>query len=743
MSNVLKKNNVPISAHVARWLSGGKLYVEAEVFDRVLPQKSVLCHYHDQSKGEERGSGQQCLIFSVINPKCVSSNKFGYFCGRLSMDANQPSSYYFTHVLRRVAVDVCRLSKQIPLSALFQRSWNYTPMFDIDVKMSSVKFTDDILSNWGRLIISTVMQFYPGMKWRKGVPFLVCSRPMNQMEGTVEWSCAHCGSKEYNVGSSGSMTIIDCTKCGKKAAPQETTYYKLGAHFDFVQIRTEDCERLYQDIQTMEDGTKLVTGSSMVVNSKHMLVLREALVQKLVTMDPEERATYGLDKNQTDIFGIVDEKIYGSSKMADIPSSMCSGTNGSLRPCFVSKTRDCDCKAFYERYGNTGYDPDCAHCGGEGVRIWKERQYIPTRILDGEGNELPQFQARYSTSPGCDLVCDLLRLTSHHITHDHRDAETPGFVLPEDFQGGVQAASDIEIGPEMTEKDRERNDCLLGVNVSKPSSTSMKRYSIDVSTGKPSRKKVKYSKKQGGGELHFPESTEEGRKIRETIESIIKRAWSPHLQYAYVGNYCMAYTGAKDKKNGNQINANFRTTYVVQVAGQGSGYCSNAKHCVCGASGGPLKCPKCKTKISLASKKARASKGKVKERWARTAKMLRWGMHRQQKSPLYLQIHWTGRDAVVTRKCRSGAIGLDGKACDACEEGTSRKRALEKVTCTPAETVIFYPYRTAKLEQEKTQRKIQEGKNRIVHDPARGNKQQQLNYLMHCQAMFASQFGNK
>lgn len=740
MSSSSKKN--PISSHVARWLSGGELYEESDDFDRVLPRKSVLCYYHDQRKGEERGSEQR-LIFSVLNPQCVSSDKFGYFCGRLSMDANVPSSYYYRKVLRRVAVDVCRQSKQIPLSALFQKGWNYTPVYDIDVKSSRIPFTDEILANWGRLIIDSVMEFYPGMKWRKGIPFLVCSRPMNQLEATTEWSCASCDSKEYKVGSIG-MTIIECLKCFKKAAPKETKYFKLGAHFDFCQIRTEDCDKLYQDVRTLDDGTTLVTGSAPIVNLSQMLVLREALVQKLVKMSPEEREKYGLDKYQADLFGIVDEKIYGSSKMADVPSSLCKGTNGSLRPCFVSKTKECDCKAYYERYGNTGWDPECGYCGGHGVRIWKERQYIPVKILDSEGSELPSFQTRYN-NPDCNLVCDLLRLTSHHVPDECRDVETPGFVYLKGFVGGIQAASDIATGLHITQEDRDRNDYLVGVNGAKVKKACLKRHAVDAASGDGQTKVKKY--KIGSGELHFPESTKEGYNIRRTVEQIIRRVWSPYLENAYVGAYCMAYTGAKDSKNNNVVNPNFRNTYVVQVAGQGSGYCSNAKHCVHGDSGGPLKCPTCLGNINHALQMAQKTKGKVKDTWMKKSNMLRWGVHRQQKSPCYLQISWNGREGVVHRKCRSGAIGTDGLPCDGLERGSKRKkRTLERVTCTPEESKIFFPYRTAKITQEKTQRKIQEGKNKIMSSrtgAASSLKQQQMAYLLNCQAMLRSQFATK
>jgi hypothetical protein len=85
--------------------------------------------------------------------------------------------------------------------------------------------------------------------------------------------------------------------------------------------------------------------------------------------------------------------------------------------------------------------------------------------------------------------------------------------------------------------------------------------------------------------------------------------------------------------------------------------------------------------------------------------------------------------------------------CDGLERGSKRKkRTLERVTCTPEESKIFFPYRTAKITQEKTQRKIQEGKNKMMSSRTGGassQKQQQMAYLLNCQAMLRSQFATK
>ena len=136
----------------------------------VRPNKSTLIHYHDAEKGKEKGSVEhQMMIFSIMSPACVS--KLGWSCGRLSMDRTAPPEYYFQTVLRRVGMDVCRRAKQVPLSALFQRGWAYTPMFDIDVKETEAPFTNEILLEWGRLIVSTLLEFYPNCRWTPGIPF--------------------------------------------------------------------------------------------------------------------------------------------------------------------------------------------------------------------------------------------------------------------------------------------------------------------------------------------------------------------------------------------------------------------------------------------------------------------------------------------------------------------------------------------------------------------------------------------
>ena len=58
--------------------------------------------------------------------------------------------------------------------------WAYTPMFDIDVKETEAPFTNEILLEWGRLIVATLLEFYPKCRWTPGIPFLVCSKPESQ-----------------------------------------------------------------------------------------------------------------------------------------------------------------------------------------------------------------------------------------------------------------------------------------------------------------------------------------------------------------------------------------------------------------------------------------------------------------------------------------------------------------------------------------------------------------------------------
>ena len=160
-----------------QWVKKGtRLYEEDDKFDVCRPNKSTLIHYHDAEKGKEKGSVEkQMMIFSIISPACVS--KLGWSCGRLSMDRASPPEYYFQTVLRRVGMDVCRRAKQVPLSALFQRGWAYTPMFDIDVKETSTVH-ERYFVGVGKVDRGDALGvLYPNCRWTPGVPFLVCSKP--------------------------------------------------------------------------------------------------------------------------------------------------------------------------------------------------------------------------------------------------------------------------------------------------------------------------------------------------------------------------------------------------------------------------------------------------------------------------------------------------------------------------------------------------------------------------------------
>ena len=213
--------------HVLNWMRGGTLYNEDDVIDETPVSKSKLIYYHDEKKGKDAGGAHKMKIFSIMSPGCLPY-ALGGTCGRLTIDANSKSSYYFSRVLPRVASDVCRRSKQVPLSALFQRGWSYTMMFDIDVKETSVEFTDDILSNWGRLFIETVQEFYPKCRWAKDIPYLVCSRPKNLLDcARVQISCSECDSQNIVEGVENNAPYIKCLDCNHKGTGKKTVFYKF------------------------------------------------------------------------------------------------------------------------------------------------------------------------------------------------------------------------------------------------------------------------------------------------------------------------------------------------------------------------------------------------------------------------------------------------------------------------------------------------------------------------------------
>lgn len=630
-----------------QWVKKGtRLYEEDDKFDVCRPNKSTLIHYHDAEKGKEKGSVEkQMMIFSIISPACVS--KLGWSCGRLSMDRASPPEYYFQTVLRRVGMDVCRRAKQVPLSALFQRGWAYTPMFDIDVKETEAPFTNDILLEWGRLIVETLLEFYPNCRWTPGVPFLVCSKPESQVADT-RVVCSHCSSSEYEIRGD----VLRCLKCKRTGPPLEKHFYKIGAHFDFCQYRDPWCRTLLQDAREDDDGTIVYTGSAPTVKTTQMLQVREALVQKIVCMGKDERKRLGLGELQTCIFDIVDEKIYGSDKMADVPSSMARGTNGSLRPCFVAKTKSCSCKAEVERRtgeSNT-YDDECGLCSGMGVCVNHDRKYVPELFLDAEGEivEVASANGKYDA----DKTTDLLRLMSHHVPEP--DFVTPGFVCP---KGGYhQAETDIVVGEGTTEKDRERNNLLVGLQPLENVGNTRLAKRRAPTAGDARAKKKKFAPSE---QLHFSLSSPEGVRVRNTIQAVVRRLWNEYLGNTYVGNYCMCYVDKMSRE---------RTVYIVNIAGQGAGRCPNALHCVCGLQ---------------------------RDRCRRVECLSAWGVHRGQKSPMYVHIEKkTVGAATFVLKCRSTSIGMNRKPC------TDTRHSSK---CTMEETKVLFPVKMRREEGKKAE----------------------------------------
>lgn len=717
-----------IKTHCRKWLVGGQLYEEDDELDLVPPGKSALIHYHDAEKGKENGGNNKRRIFSIMSPGCIAK-PLGFTCGRLSISNNVGPDYYFKKVLRRVGTDAYRRSKQIPLSALFQRGWAYTMMFDIDIKETKIPFTDDMLLEWGKLVILTILDFYPKCKWTVGIPFLVCSRPKNQMDPVrKEWCCMKCGSADVLSGTSNGSSIIVCNTCQYKGLPKETLYYKIGAHFDATQIRDRSMTKLYQDIQENNDGTFTITGSAPTIKTSSMLKVREMLVAKIVKMEKDDREKLGLQELQPDILDIVDSVIYGSDKMGDMASGLCSGTNGALRPCFISKTKKCSCNVEYEKMGfGIGPNPECGMCNGTGVRVNPERKYVPIKVLDSAGKEMPTFQNRYA-SPTLDDMVDLLRLTSHHMPEP--DYVTPYFVLPDGFCGGTQSATDIVLGNDISEEDKKRNNAFMSIGLDEKVSKDLRRYAIDMETGGVLKRR-KYTKKKPAkykksSEKYFPESTMEGKKIRKIIEGIVHQEW-PLLKDTYVGTYCMCFCG--DKDTNGEYNEKLRTIYVINIAGQGSGWCSNARHCLC-------------TDIH--------GKDKLLSSCASCRRKYGWGVHRQQKSPCYLQIKWNGTRAVVYRMCHSCAVGLDNRKCNARKilpggkEGG--KRALGQHTCTPEQSRLLYPNRMNAIEARKGQEKIQQTRYQLAVTKGSNNRderrQKQIQLLKEQRAQFKRQYNS-
>ena len=543
-----------------RWVKEGtRLYEEDEKFDVCRPNKSTLIHYHDAEKGKEKGSVEhQMMIFSIMSPACVS--KLGWSCGRLSMDRTAPPEYYFQTVLRRVGMDVCRRAKQVPLSALFQRGWAYTPMFDIDVKETEAPFTNEILLEWGRLIVSTLLEFYPNCRWTPGIPFLVCSKPESQAADT-RVVCSHCSSSEYEIRGN----VLRCLKCKRTGPPLEKQFYKIGAHFDFCQYRDPWCRTLLQDVHEDEDGNIVYTGSAPTVKTSQMLQVREALVQKIVCMDKDGW------------------KAAGAGGTANLHLRHRGREDLRVRQDGRRPFLD---GAWHQR------EPEAVLRGQDQVVLVQGRGGAPdrgkqvrrrVRALFGDGGvRQPRPKVRAGTPLGCCGGNGGGGQCQRQVRRREDDGPASPDVAPRPRPGlcdaGVrlpkggyhQAETDIVVGEDSTEKDRHRNNLLVGLQPMDNVGNTRLAKRRAPNGGDARAKKRKFAPSD---QMHFSLSSSEGVRVRNTIQAVVRRIWNEYLGNTYVGNYCMCYVDRASRE---------RSVYIVNIAGQGAGRCPNALHCECG-----------------------------------------------------------------------------------------------------------------------------------------------------------------
>ena len=223
-------------------------------------------------------------------------------------------------------------------------------------------------------------------------------------------------------------------------------------------------------------------------------------------------------------------------------------------------------------------------------------------------------------------------------------------------EGGYhQAATDIVVGEESTEKDRQRNNLLVGLHPMDSVGTTRLAKRRPPSGGEKRAKK----KFAPSDELHFSLSSPEGVQVRNTIQAVVRRLWKEYLGNTYVGNYCMCYVDRATKE---------RTVYIVNIAGQGAGRCPNALHCECGLRREACKKPGC---------------------------LSAWGVHRGQKSPMYVHIEKKAPGAATfALRCRSTSVGMNRKAC-------SDSRHSGK--CTLGETKVLFPIKVRRENGKKAE----------------------------------------
>ena len=238
---------------------------------------------------------------------------------------------------------------------------------------------------------------------------------------------------------------------------------------------------------------------------------------------------------------------------------------------------------------------------------------------------------------------DLLRLMSHHVPDP--DFVTPGFVCP---RGGYhQAETDIVVGEDSTEKDRHRNNLLVGLQPMDNVGNTRLAKRRAPNGGDARAKKRKFAPSD---QMHFSLSSSEGVRVRNTIQAVVRRIWNEYLGNTYVGNYCMCYVDKMSRE---------RTVYIVNIAGQGAGRCPNALHCVCGLQ---------------------------RDRCRRVECLSAWGVHRGQKSPMYVHIEKkTVGAATFVLKCRSTSIGMNRKPAPTPATAASapwkRRRSCSRSRC--------------------------------------------------------------
>ena len=346
--------------------------------------------------------------------------------------------------------------------------------------------------------------------------------------------------------------------------------------------------------------TGLYTGSAPTVKTSQMLLIREALVQKIVCMGTDEKRRLGLDELQTCIFDIVVERSTGRTRWRTSRPRWRAGRTGAS-----ALLRGEDQVVLLQgrgraAHGESKYDEECGLCAGWGLREPRPK-VRPRTVLGPTGAVVDVASTSGKVRRGADdgpAPADVLR--------PGPGLRTPGFVCP---KGGHQAATDIVVGEESTEKDRQRNNLLVGLHPMDGVGTAP-REAPPPERGREANPKSSPSDERFS--LSSPEGVQSGTRSRRSSAGSERV-----LGNTYVGNYCMCYVDRATKE---------RTVYIVNIAGQGAGRCPNALHCECGLRREACKKPGC---------------------------LSAWGVHREQKSPMYVHIEKKAPGA-TTLPCGAG-----------------------------------------------------------------------------------------